>query len=222
MKILLTNDDGINTERLKFTEEVLLNYGDVIVVAPKYQQSAKSMSLTIGSVEYQKLSKNRYAVSGTPVDCINFAIQGLEMKPDLIVSGINEGYNIGIDTRYSGTVGACFQGQYFGFKTLALSGDRKGDEIIKNELKTTLDYIFDKNILSKEYTVNVNFPREKFGQSKGILEGRTYHRQHKYSPKLTETTFSPNRSFSIDSSCPKDTDIYAYHKGYTSICKIKV
>ena len=134
MVILLTNDDGIGSEKIEYTKEVLEKFGTVYRVAPKEQMSAKSMSLSIGGFEFEKLDDFNYAVHGTPVDCVGFAYYGLGLKPDVVVSGTNNGYNIGIDTRYSGTVGATLQAQYFGFKSLALSADRKGNSILEQEL----------------------------------------------------------------------------------------
>lgn len=222
MIILLTNDDGIDSERLKYTRDVLKEYGEVYIVAPRVQQSAKSMALTIGGFKYNKINEFEYSIDGTPVDCINFAIQGLNMKPDLIVSGTNIGYNIGIDTRYSGTVGAALQGQYFGFKTLALSAERGSDIVFHNELEDTIKFVFNENILSKEHTVNVNLARDKYGASKGILVGRTYFRQHQYKPTLENGVFKPHRIFNCRTEFPEDTDVYAYYNGYTSVCKIKL
>lgn len=222
MKILLTNDDGIDSQRLKFTRDVLLEYGEVYIVAPRVEQSAKSMSLTIGGVKYNKINNYEYSVDGTPVDCINFAIQGLKLNPDLIVSGTNMGYNIGIDTRYSGTVGAALQGQYFGYKTLALSAERGPGTILHNELKDIIKFVLDKNLLSENHTINVNFARDKYGFSKGILLGRTYYRQHLYKPTMVDGVFKPNRVFNSKTEYPEDTDVYAYYNGYTSVCKIKL
>ncbi|MEC9485729.1 MAG: 5'/3'-nucleotidase SurE [Candidatus Izemoplasma sp.] len=222
MQILLTNDDGIDSEKLQYTRSVLEDYGEVYLVAPQQQQSAKSMSLTIGEFRYVKVDDYTYAIEGTPVDCVNFAIHGLKLQPDLVVSGVNDGYNLGIDTRYSGTVGACLQAQYFNYNTIALSADKRGNKILKEELKNTLEYIFDNNLLSPNHTLNINFPREKFESSKGIIEGRTYYRSFHYEGVLKDDTFYPNRQYKPYKEYPEDTDISAYMKGYISICPIKV
>ncbi len=222
MKILLTNDDGIDSEKLQYTKSILSEYGDVYLVAPKQQQSAKSMSLTIGEFRYMKIDEKTYAIEGTPVDCVNFAIHGLKIDPDLVVSGTNDGYNLGIDTRYSGTVGACLQAQYFNYNSIALSADKRGNKILKEELKSTLDYILENELLSPDHTLNVNFPREKFGSSKGIIEGKTHYRSFKYEGIMKEDTFYPNRQYKPYKEYPEDTDISAYIRGYISICPIKV
>jgi 5'-nucleotidase len=222
MVILLTNDDGIESSRLHFTKQVLSKFGTVYLVAPKTEQSAKSMSLTVGGFEYEKIDDFTYSISGTPVDCVNFAFGGLNLRPDITVSGTNKGYNLGFDTKYSGTVGACFQAQYFGCKSIALSADREGKSILENELEDTLNYIFDNNLLSEKHTLNVNFAQEKFGKSKGILETSVQYYNYDYCPDMTENHYKPNRSFIVDFNLTEQTDIYAYAKGYTSISKIKI
>ena len=222
MKILLTNDDGINSEKLLYTKSVLEQYGEVFLVAPTIQQSAKSMSLTIGGTTYKKIDDKTYSVDGSPVDCVKFAIAVLGLEPDLIVSGTNDGYNIGIDTLYSGTVGAVKQAQYYGFKTIAFSADRRGNVMLEKELKKTLDYIFEKDLLSVEYTLNVNFPREKFVDSNGIRETYVHYQKFTYQPELLEDRFIPNRQYVFGQELPKDSDAFAYKEGFTSISKIKI
>ena len=137
MIILLTNDDGIESSKLHYTKEILEHYGTVYTVAPKEEQSAKSMSLTIGGFDVETINEYTYAVYGSPVDCVNFGVHGIGIKPDLVVSGTNNGYNLGVDTRYSGTVGAVLQAQYFGIPSIAFSSDRLGDTILKQELQKT-------------------------------------------------------------------------------------
>jgi len=221
MIILLTNDDGIDSPKLTYTKEILQQFGTVYTVAPKVEQSAKSMGLTIGGFEFEQIDEFNYAVHGTPVDCINFALAGAKIKPDFVVSGTNNGYNLGIDTRYSGTVGAVLQAQYFGFKSIALSSDRLGDTILKQELEKTIKHVLNKNLLSTEYTLNINFPREKFGSSNGIMETSIHFHQFEYLPTIEGTYFSPNRTYIHDGNMlPENTDTWAYAKGYTSISRI--
>ena len=222
MIFLLTNDDGIESPKLKYTKEILEKFGTVYTVAPKKEQSAKGMSLTIGGFNFNKIDEFNYSVEGTPVDCINFAFKGLELSPNITVSGTNNGYNLGIDTKYSGTVGACLQAQYFGSKTIALSADRKGNNVLKRELKKTIEYILDNDLLSSEYTLNVNFPREKFEKSNGIIMTKLHYHQFTYLAKIEGNKFMPNRMYIHDGDLPKGTDTYAYAKGYTSISKIRV
>lgn len=222
MIILLTNDDGIDSHKLHITRDVLSQYGTVYTIAPVFEQSGKSMSLSIGGFHVHKEDEFTYTIDGTPVDCVNFAYAGLKLKPDLVVSGTNNGYNIGIDTRYSGTVGAALQAQYHGFYSIALSGDKRGDKIVKEELKKTLDHVLEHDLLSKEYSLNINFPREKFEHSKGIMEAGIHYHKFDFHPTWDDTFFHPNRTYIHKGNLPEGTDTWAYAYGYTSISKIKL
>ena len=222
MVILLTNDDGIKSEKLQYTKSVLEKFGIVYTIAPSVEQSAKSMSLTIGGFSFNQIDDYTYAIDGTPVDCVNFAHAGLNLEPDLVVSGTNDGYNIGIDISYSGTVGACKQAQYFGYKTIALSADKRGNTILEQELEKTLRYIFDNKLESTEYTLNVNFPREKFIQSNGIVETVVYKQLFEYKPEIVGNKFKPNRQYVYGQALPLNSDASAYKEGYTSISKVVI
>jgi len=221
MVIVLTNDDGIESKKLKYAKKVLSKYGTVYTVAPKFEQSAKGMSLTIGGFSYKKIDEFNYSVEGTPVDCVNFALGGLKLNPDFLFSGVNNGYNLGFDIKYSGTVGACFQAQHFGFKTIAVSSDYKGSIVLEKELEKTMDYIMENDLLSKEYTLNVNFPTEKDIKSKGIKFTTPYYRNYDYKPRMTEIRYEPNRKLIRGEEIPDDSDGCAIRNGYTSISKLK-
>ncbi len=222
MIFLLTNDDGFDSPKLKYTRDVLKKYGEVYTIAPSKEQSAKSMSLTIGGFTFEKVDEYNYKIDGTPVDCVNFAFGGLNLRPDITFSGTNNGYNIGVDTKYSGTVGACLQVQYFGFPTVALSADQNGNSVLEEELESTLNYVFDNEIYSKDHTLNINFPRESFGKSKGIQLTELDYYQFDYSPKISGNKYLPRRSYIQDRNLVEGTDTWAYINGYTSISKIKV
>ncbi len=222
MIILLTNDDGIESSKLIYAKEVLEKYGTVYTVAPSVEQSAKGMSLTIGGFHYKKIDDFTYSVEGTPVDCVNFSLGGLKLRPDLVVSGVNDGYNLGFDTKYSGTVGACFQAQYFGFKTIAFSSDNKGIEIVKQEFEKSLSYILDNKLLSANYTLNVNFPKEGTSEVKGILHTELFYQRYEYKPEISNSKYMPNRRIIRTENLPKNSDAYAYRKGYTSISKLYI
>ena len=124
MRILVTNDDGIFSEGLKLLAEALASLAEVIVVAPDREQSASSHSLTLNRpLRMQKVGEHWYAVDGTPTDCVNLAVQGLlkEEPPDLVVSGINFGLNLGGDVTYSGTVSAAFEASMHQLPGIAFS-----------------------------------------------------------------------------------------------------
>ena len=220
MIILLTNDDGIHSEKLIFARNILMKYGTVFTVAPSIEQSAKGMALTIGGFKYEKIDEFNYSIEGTPVDCVNFSLGGLRLMPDLVVSGINNGYNLGFDTKYSGTLGACFQAQYFGYKTIAFSSNNKGMKMIKNEFENSLEYILNNNLLSGDYTLNVNFPKETVLKSKGILHTNLFYQKYEYKPEMINNKYMPNRRIVRTDNLPKDSDAYAIRNGYVSITKL--
>lgn len=222
MIFLLTNDDGYDSKKLHYTRSVLEKYGTVYTVAPSKEQSAKSMSLTIGGFTFNKVDDFNYKIDGTPVDCVSFALGGIGVTPDIIFSGTNNGYNIGIDTKYSGTVGACLQAQYFGFPSVALSADNKGEKVLEEELERTIQHILQNNMYSKDYTLNVNFPRDMFDKSNGIIETDLDFFKFRFSPVITGNKYKPRRSYIEDINLKENTDTWAYINGFTSISKIKL
>lgn len=175
MRILITNDDGINAPALKPLAEWAKKHGEVTVVAPKIEQSGKSHAIEIiKSMEIKKVDflegVRAYSVDSTPADCVRYGIIGLKSEYDLVISGINRGYNLGKDIVYSGTVGAIFEASGLGVKSVALS---TAPDSLQNAL-LYLDEIYDffvKNqLLKKNAVYNVNIPSEK---SKGIKITRT-------------------------------------------------
>ena len=121
--ILITNDDGIRAAGLKTLEKALEGLGKIILVAPENEQSATSHAITLdGPLRIKKYSDNRYSVTGTPTDCVLLAVHGImDSKPDLVVSGINHGPNMGEDVTYSGTVAAAIEGNILGIDSIAVS-----------------------------------------------------------------------------------------------------
>jgi len=128
MKILISNDDGYQAPGIVALYEALRGVAEVEVVAPEQNNSAKSNALTLHSPLYVHRAANGFRyVNGTPADCVHIALTGLlGYRPDLIVSGINNGANMGDDTIYSGTVGAAMEGYLFGIPAIAFSQTEKG------------------------------------------------------------------------------------------------
>ncbi len=123
-RILVTNDDGIYSEGLKKLAAALREVGEVIVVAPDREQSAASHALTLNHpLRLLQLAENEWTVDGTPTDCVNLAVQYLlrDRRPDLVVSGINFGPNLGDDVTYSGTISAAFEGALLNIRSIAFS-----------------------------------------------------------------------------------------------------
>jgi 5'-nucleotidase len=127
MKILISNDDGYRAEGIVALYHALKQVADVEVVAPEHNNSAKSNALTLHSPLYVRQGENGFRyVNGTPADCVHIALTGLlGYRPDLVVSGINNGANMGDDTLYSGTVGAAMEGYSVSHSGFGLFSNRK-------------------------------------------------------------------------------------------------
>ncbi len=123
-RILVTNDDGYASEGIQILADALEGLGEIWVVAPDSEQSAVSHALTLDRpLRIKRLGERRVAVDGTPTDCVAIAISNLMggQVPDLVVSGINFGFNMGADVHYSGTVSAAFEGVILGAPAMAVS-----------------------------------------------------------------------------------------------------
>ena len=128
MKILISNDDGYQAPGIVELHAALKDIAQVEVIAPEHNNSAKSNALTLAAPLYVHDAHNGFRyVTGTPADCVHIALKGLlDYKPDLVVSGINNGANMGDDTIYSGTVGAAMEAYLFGVPAIAFSQIQKG------------------------------------------------------------------------------------------------
>ena len=122
-RILVTNDDGVHAEGIRLLAEAVAPFGEVTVVAPIQEASAIGHALTLRRpLRIETISSNVFAIDGTPTDCVNIAITHiLREKPDLIVSGINKGWNLGDDVTYSGTVSGALEGALLGIPAIAVS-----------------------------------------------------------------------------------------------------
>ncbi len=129
MKILVTNDDGINATGIRYLAEAMAQLGEVAVVAPDREMSAVGHALTLHHpLRAVSQGERRFAVDGTPTDCVNLGIHSLlGFKPDLVVSGINRGGNLGDDITYSGTVSAALEATLMGIPAFAVSLVTSGD-----------------------------------------------------------------------------------------------
>ena len=135
MRILLTNDDGIEAEGLECLERIARTLSDdVWVCAPQVEQSGKGRGITLTEpLRVNRVNDRRFAVTGTPTDCVVLAVNDLmaDHRPDLVLSGVNRGHNVGEDCSYSGTVAVALQGMAFGIRSIALSQslERFHDEV---------------------------------------------------------------------------------------------
>ncbi len=164
MKILLTNDDGIQSEGIRHLIAWAKTIGEVTVVAPKVQQSAKSRSIEIHNCYELKRMEGwdveAYSVDSTPADCVRVAILGMKRKFDLALSGINCGPNLGADIHYSGTVAACFEAAQLGVKAIAFSAAFNSFDCAIKNISRAYDEIIGRQMLAHADIVNVNFPME--------------------------------------------------------------
>ena len=128
MHILVSNDDGYSAPGIKALATQMKRFGRVTVVAPEHNHSGASNSLTLNRpLSVTQVDNDVFAISGTPSDCVHLALTGLlDDRPDLVVSGINCGANMGDDTMYSGTVAAAIEGYIFGIDSLAFSQIDRG------------------------------------------------------------------------------------------------
>ena len=169
MRILVTNDDGIGSPSLKSLAKWATKLGEVTVVAPKVEQSGKSQSIDffhpveIKRVEFDGIEA--WAMDSTPADCVRFGVLGLKRAYDLVLSGINKGYNLGDDIAYSGTIGAIFEASRLGFKAIAFSTDKTEFDNAMAELDEVYTFIRENALLEHTDLLNVNIPTEA---SRGI------------------------------------------------------
>src|SRR5882672_7324944 len=127
-EILVTNDDGVHSEGIKILAEALLHLGNVTIVAPMQEASAIGHALTLRRpLRIETIAPKTFGIDGTPTDCVNLAISHvIKQKPDLIVSGINKGWNLGDDITYSGTVSGALEGSLLGIPYRGLDGADAG------------------------------------------------------------------------------------------------
>ena len=185
MRILLSNDDGYFAPGLAALYEALAGLGEIVVVAPEQNRSGASNSLTLDRPLYlKKAASGFYFVNGTPTDCVHLAVTGmLEYLPDIIVSGINNGANMGDDTIYSGTVAAATEGFLLGIPSIAVSmtsfegkhyetAGRVARELVERQVN---------NPIRQPVLLNVNVPDIPYSQLQG-MEVTRLGRRHKAEP----------------------------------------
>ncbi len=163
MKILITNDDSINAKAIMPLANWARRFGDVTVVAPKFEQSGKSHSIEIFKpFEVKKLWEEEgfrgFSLDSTPADCVRFAFLGMKINFDLVISGINKGYNVGRDINYSGTAGAMFEAANLGAKAIALSTNVDSMDYALSKLDNVWEYVEKNCLLEKNNIYNINIP----------------------------------------------------------------
>jgi len=182
MRILLSNDDGYFAPGLACLAEALSAIADIIVVAPERDRSGASNSLTLDRpLNLHKAHNGFYYVNGTPTDCVHLAVTGmLDTLPDMVVSGINAGANMGDDTIYSGTVAAATEGFLLGIPSLAVSLTSVSSGNFSTAARVAADTVqrFKDNKFNEPVLLNINVPDVAYEQLQGI-EVTRLGRRHK-------------------------------------------
>ena len=224
MKILLCNDDGIESNGIRVLANALAKNHEVLVIAPNTNRSAISHSLTIR----KKIQINKenldgckaYSISGTPADCVKVArLLFKDFIPDVVVAGINKAHNIGSDIMYSGTVAICYEASFFGHVGFAFSAHSLGESNFELYSKYVEEIINKFLPLSEKGDIwNVNFPDESLGDIKGIKItplGRQLYSD--FYEKIGENEYVLDGELVKHSQNPADCDVEWTNKGYITV-----
>lgn len=180
MRILLSNDDGIHAPGLRVMAEALQQLGELTVVAPDRNRSGASNSLTLSRpLRITEHQQNWFSVDGTPTDCVHLAVTGLiEQLPDMVVSGINAGANLGDDTLYSGTVAAAMEGRFMGLPAIAVSNVAFQPQHYDAAARAVVRILKDlpSHPLPSGSILNINVPDVPYEQLKGVEVTRLGYR----------------------------------------------
>lgn len=232
LNILISNDDGYRAPGIEALARVMRRFGRVTIVAPAHNHSGASNSLTLTrplTVDHMP-GDNLYVVSGTPSDCVHVAMTGLlDEKPDLVVSGINCGANMGDDTMYSGTVAAAVEGYLFGVPAIAFSQIDKGWAELEGAARvaeTVVERFLERRDEEGPVLLNVNIPNMPYEQLRGVV-GTRLGRRSTAEPVIPE--MSP-RGFPIywlgaagkPADAAEGTDFWATSHGFVSVTPLQV
>ena len=230
MRILLSNDDGYFAPGLAALAEALAPLGEVTVVAPERDRSGASNSLTLDRpLRLRKAANGFYFVNGTPTDCVHLAVTGmLDHLPDIVVSGINLGSNMGDDTLYSGTVAAATEGYLLGVPAIALSlSSHRGEHfdtagrVARELVERAMNQPFGQPVL-----LNVNVPDIPWSELRGQRVTRL-GRRHKAEPVVKQTTPRGEQVFWVGAAGPaadagEGTDFNAVANDCVSITPLQI
>lgn len=230
MHLLLSNDDGFQAEGLRTLARVLSDLATITIVAPNRNRSAASNSLTLErplrAVEFQP---GWYAVDGTPTDCVHLGITGLlEREPNMVVSGINAGANMGDDVIYSGTVAAAMEGRFLGLPAVAVSITSFQPDYIEDAAAVTQALV--RQIIDKPFPedviLNVNIPNIPREDMQGFATTRLGNR-HKAEPAIMMHDPRGKPIFWVGAAGPEQdagpgTDFHAINNNYISVTPLHV
>ena len=230
MKILLSNDDGYFAPGLNILAEHIAKFADITVVAPERNRSGASNSLTLDRpLSVKKAGNGFFYVNGTPTDCVHIALTGLmDTLPDMVISGINDGANMGDDTIYSGTVAAAMEGYLLGIPSIAVSMSQHNSTHFETAARVAVELLlqFQKHHFTSPTLLNVNVPDIPYE----ALQGREITRlgkRHKAEPVVQLKTPRNETVYWVGAAGqPNDggagTDFYAVANHKVSISPIQV
>ena len=221
MKILITNDDGINAEGIRHLVEFAKTKGEVVVCAPKYEQSAKSHAIEIREAfEIKKVDLfdgvRAYSIDSTPADCVRFAFLGLKEKFDIVLSGINRGPNLGLDLVYSATLGAVFEAGRLGVSGIAFSTNFDSFDNAKRTLPAIYEEFERRSLLSKNQLYNVNIPSTETKGIRYTTQGGIYYTDE-FVPLGRDDLYRQDGHCAYQGTKNLCEDIDAFSCGYVSI-----
>lgn len=229
MKILVSNDDGYLAPGIAALAEAMAAIAEITVVAPDSNRSGSSNSLTLDRpLRVYRATNGFYSVNGTPSDCVHIALTGiLAERPDLVVSGINQGQNMGDDTLYSGTVAAATEGFLFGIPAIAFSQVAHGWKNLDAAAKVARDIVLRRfESLQKPWLLNVNIPNLPY-ESLGPTLATRLGKRHQSEPVIRATDPQGNEIFwigppgaALDSG--EGTDFHATNAGCVSVTPLRI
>jgi 5'-nucleotidase len=230
MRILLSNDDGYFAPGLACLAEALSVIADIVVVAPERDRSGASNSLTLDRpLSLRKSHNGFFYVNGTPTDCVHLAVTGmLDTLPDMVVSGINDGANMGDDTIYSGTVAAATEGFLLGVPSVAVSlaGFSAGNYAAAARIATEIVQRFQYNAFPGPVLLNINVPDVPYEQLGGV-EVTRLGRRHKAEPVVKSQTPRGDVVYWVGAAGPaqdtgEGTDFLAVQRKRVSVTPLQI
>ena len=230
MKILVSNDDGYLAPGINVLTAALETVAEVVVMAPDRNRSAASNSLTLKNpLRVSEVGPNRFKVDGTPSDCVHLALTGyLDFEPDLVVSGINHGANLGDDTIYSGTVAAAMEGRFLGLPTIAVS--LVGNKLVHFDTAAAVAVELVQKIerapLASDIVLNLNVPNIPLSELAGVRATRLGFR-HKSEQILKDIDPYGRPIYWVGPAgegqdAGEGTDFFAIEQGFASVTPLKV
>jgi len=230
MKILVSNDDGYLATGINALADALSEIAEVIVVAPDRNHSGASNSLTLHSpLRIRRVRENCYCVNGTPSDSVHLALSGyLDFEPDIVVSGVNHGANLGDDVIYSGTVAAAMEGRFLGFPAVAVSLVGARATHFQTAARVARDLVkkLEHHELDSDIILNVNVPDRPYEELRGIRSTRLGFR-HRSEPLIRSKDPHDRTIYWIGPAGPGQdagdgTDFAAIEDGAVAVTPLKV